>query len=145
MTQAQQSHLYAQLQKGANVSTAEWEALLGSIDSGQLNVYDAIYGGPGLALAETTSVSSATATTTTTAWSPDSWDLTGFNLGDFGSGTGSTHSVVSLSEDGLSSSDDLVSVGSMDFRNGMMNVNVNVNVSATDGFVLDGLDGGFAL
>lgn len=139
ITQSQQAHLYAQLQKGSSVSTAEWEALLGSIEGGQLNVYDAIYGGPGLALAETP-VSSA-ATVTNTAWSPDSWDLTGFNLGDFGSGSGSSHSVVSISEDGLSSSDELVSVGSaMDFRNPLIPV-----TAGADGFVLDGLDTGFAL
>ncbi|KAL2131913.1 hypothetical protein VTI74DRAFT_4440 [Chaetomium olivicolor] len=139
VTQAQQAHLYAQLQKGSSVSTAEWEALLGSIDSGQLNVYDAIYGGPGLALADTP-VSTASAVTAA-AWSPDSWDLTGFNLGDFGSGSGSSHSVVSLSEDGLSTSDDLVSVGSaMDFRGGMIPV-----TTTAEGYVLDGLDQGFPL
>ncbi|KAJ4306242.1 DNA-binding transcription factor cat8 [Collariella sp. IMI 366227] len=135
ITQAQQAHLYAQLQKGSSVSTAEWEALLGSIDSGQLNVYDAIYGGPGLALADGPVSAGATAQQAPTAWSPDSWDLTGFNLGDFGSGSGgSSHSVVSMSEDGLSTSDDLVSVGSaMDFRGGMMPV-----TTTADGYVLDG-------
>lgn len=140
ITQAQQAHLYAQLQKGAGVSVAEWEALLGSIEGGQHNVYDAIYGGPGMALAETPV--SAT-TTTSAAWSSDAWDLTGFNLGggDFGPATGgSSHSVISLSEDGLSSSDDLVSVGSLDFRNPLLPV-----AATADGFVLDGLDGAFGL
>ena len=146
----QQAHLYAQLQKGSSsTSTAEWEALLGSLDSGQLNVYDAIYGGPGLALAEqqqsaaqhqqqqqatANSVSAAAAAAAT--WSPDSWDLTGFNLGDFGSGTGSEHSVVSLSEDGLSSGDELVgSVGSgLEYAGGM-----HLSVGAGgEGYVLDG-------
>jgi len=157
ITHSQQAQLYSQLQKGSSVSTAEWEALLGSIEGGQLNVYDAIYGGPGLAMAETanththahahahTPVSAAT-TATNATWSPDSWDLTGFNLGDFGSATGSSHSVVSLSEDGLSSSDDLVSVGSagaggVDYRGG----GLGMSVTTADGFVLDGLDGAFAL
>ncbi|KAL2263458.1 hypothetical protein VTK26DRAFT_6665 [Humicola hyalothermophila] len=144
ITQAQQAQLYAQLQKGSSVSTAEWEALLGSIEGGSLNVYDAIYGGPGLALAETPM--SSAPTVTNTAWSPDSWDLTGFNLGDFGSGTGSSHSVPSLSEDGVSSSDELVSVGSaMDFRNPMIPVTTGCAGATPDGFVLDGLDGGFTL
>ena len=158
-THAQQAHLYAHLQKGSSASTAEWEALLGSIDSGQLNVYDAIYGGPGLALAEQTQTQTHTQTTPTVssqqqqqqqqqhaaqqqaAWSPDSWDLTGFNLGDFGSGTGSGQSVVSLSEDGLSSGDDLISVGSgMDFgRRGMM------PVATAEGYVLEGLEAGFGM
>ncbi|SPQ22048.1 36e28dae-8078-45dc-93b3-841080b01147 [Thermothielavioides terrestris] len=133
-THAQQAHLYTQLHKGSGVSTAEWEALLGSIEGGQLNVYDAIYGGPGLALAETP-VSATTATPA--AWSPDSWDLTGLHLGDYAPpGTGSSHSVVSLSEDGLSSSDDLISVGSMDFRNPLIPAS-----TTADGYVLDGLDG----
>lgn len=140
MTEAQQAHLYAQLQKSANVSPAEWEALLGSIDGGQLNVYDAIYGGPGLALAETPV---STTTTTTTAWSPESWDFSQFNLGDFSSGSGSSHSAISLSEDGLSSSDDLGSVGSMDFRNTLLPV--TAGCGTTDGFVLDGLNGEFSL
>ncbi|KAK4138050.1 hypothetical protein BT67DRAFT_416078 [Trichocladium antarcticum] len=150
ITQSQQAHLYAQLQKGSSVSTAEWEALLGSIEGGQLNVYDAIYGGPGLAMAETP-VSAATAPTTTggAPWSPESWDLAGFNLGDFGSGSGSSHSVVSLSEDGLSSTDDLVSVGSgMDFRGGLMPAAVAAGCGGRggEGYVLDGMhDGGFAL
>ncbi|KAK0719734.1 fungal-specific transcription factor domain-containing protein [Lasiosphaeris hirsuta] len=102
-TQAQQGQLYAQHQKGSNASTAEWDALLGSIESGQLNVYDAIYGGAGMSLAETTPMSAATAT----SWSPDSWDLSGFNLGDFGPGSATAQSVLSLSEDSLSSGDDL--------------------------------------
>ncbi|KAL2016217.1 hypothetical protein VTK56DRAFT_4048 [Thermocarpiscus australiensis] len=139
ISQAQQAHLYAQLQKGSSVSTAEWEALLGSIDGGPLNVYDAIYGGPGLALTETP----ISATTTTAPWSPDSWDLPSFNLGDFGSASGSAHSVLSLSEDGLSSTDDLVSVGSMDFHGTLLPV--TAGCTTTDGFVLDGLDGGFPL
>jgi hypothetical protein len=134
-TQAHQAQLYSQLQKGSDVSTAEWEALLGSIEGGQLNVYDAIYGGPGLALAETPT--SATTNHTATTWSPDSWDLSQFNLSEYGPGAdvgaGSSHS---LSEDSLSSSDDLVSVESaMDYRGGMM------PVTTADGFVLDGLDG----
>lgn len=133
--QTHQAQLYSQLQKGSDVSTAEWEALLGSIEGGQHNLYDAIYGGPGLSLTETPT--SATTNHTTTTWSPDSWDLSQFNLSEFGpgadAGAGSSHS---LSEDSLSSSDDLVSVESaMDYRGGMM------PVTTADGFVLDGLDG----
>lgn len=105
-------------------------------------------------MADTTSTP-VSATTAGANWSPDSWDLSGFNLGDFGpgagtgTGTGSEHSVVSLSEDGLSSSDDLVSVGSaMDFgvgvRGGMMGQHVGV-ATGDGGYVLDGMDNGFAL
>jgi hypothetical protein len=185
ITQAQQAQIYAQLQKGSSVSTAEWEALLGSIEGGELNVYDAIYGGPGLTLAETpVSATASTPSTTATAptptataaaaslptpatvngaagapWSsPNSWGITGFNLGDFGSATGSSHSVVSLSEDGLSSGDELVSVGSaaaMEFsRNGhpaahhphaaaaaaAAAAHGLMNMTTADGYVLEGMD-----
>lgn len=129
---AQQQQLYAQ--KG--MSSAEWEALIGSLEGGpgQMNVYDAIYGGPGLdsigsatSAASITSEAAASATTPTTSatgWSPPAagptsevnWDMSGFNLGDFGAGAGAgqhssaagtAHSVLSFgsAEDGLS--DDL--------------------------------------
>ncbi|KAL1840040.1 hypothetical protein VTJ49DRAFT_911 [Mycothermus thermophilus] len=121
ITQAQQAQIYSQLQKGSSVSTAEWEALLGSIEGGELNVYDAIYGGPGLALAETPVSATATSPGTTTAATP------------------TPTVVVSLSEDGLSSGDELVSVGSaMEFRNGhLMN---HVTTTAEGYHVLDGMD-----
>jgi len=129
---AQQQQFYTQ--KG--MSSADWEALIGSLEGGpgQINVYDAIYGGPGLdsigsvtSAASNTSEAAASAltpTTSATGWSPPAagpgsevnWDLSGFNLGDFGAGAqagqhsstaGTAHSVLSFgsAEDGLS--DDL--------------------------------------
>lgn len=126
-----QFHAQLLLQKPA-VSPAEWDALLGSIENGQMNLYDAIYGGPGsIALTETSS-----------SWSPEPWDISGFNLGDFGPGSATTHSVLSLSEDSLSSGDDLapgeMGLG-LDFGAPMLPV--TTACGTTDGFVLEGLEG----
>ncbi|KAH8893415.1 hypothetical protein GQ53DRAFT_113780 [Thozetella sp. PMI_491] len=140
---AQQQHpLFHQLhQKGPSVSTAEWEALLGSIDGGQVNVYDAIYGGPALSLAESmpTPTTAPASGAHAAGWSPDSWDLSGFSLGDFGtSGVATAQSVLSLSEESLSSGEELTELteltqselglgaGSLDYGNG--------------GYLLDGLE-----
>jgi len=128
----QQSQFHAQLQQQkASVSPAEWDALLGSIENGQMNLYDAIYGGPGsIALTEASS-----------SWSPEPWDLSGFNLGDFGPGSATTHSVLSLSEDSLSPAEDLapseIGLG-LDFRTPMLPV--TAACGTTEGYVLDGLD-----
>ncbi|KAK3988315.1 hypothetical protein QBC44DRAFT_103551 [Cladorrhinum sp. PSN332] len=110
---------------GSSMSTSEWEALIGQLEGGpgQINVYDAIYGGPGLASissgSTTASEPTSTPTNTTTGWSPpgsgvenSAWDLSGgFNLGDFGNGqqqsaAGSTQSVLSY---GGSSAEDALS------------------------------------
>ncbi|KAK4168819.1 fungal-specific transcription factor domain-containing protein [Cladorrhinum sp. PSN259] len=122
-TPSQQQQLYPK----ASMSPAEWEALIGQLEGGpgQINVYDAIYGGPGLASISSgsTTTSEPTSTPTNTGWSPPSsgpvesaaWDLSaGFNLGDFGNGNGqqsamggSTQSVMSYSSGEDALSDDL--------------------------------------
>jgi hypothetical protein len=139
----QQNHqLYPQLtQKAPAVSAAEWETLLGSLDGGQINVYDAMYGGPAISLTQTP-VSS-------TAWSPDSFDLSHFNIGDSSNGPTTSHSTLSLSDESLSSGEDLtsselgLSVGSLDYANSLLPVTTACTTS--DGFILDGLDGAFSL
>jgi hypothetical protein len=128
----------AQLQqKLSGVSAAEWEAILGSMDGGQVNVYDAIYGGPGLSMTET-----PISTTSTAGWSPDSWDLTNFNLGDFGSNPAPPQSVLSMSDESLSSGEEVapselgLSVGSgMDYPNGIL----APCAPGGDSFIIDGL------
>ena len=150
--QQQQHGLYDQSQQkpSGGVSQAEWEALLGSLDSGQL--YDAIYGGPGLtsAVGETTPVSA------NTAWSPDPWDLSGFNLGGAGdfnaagaSSAAAAQSVLSFSEESLSSGDDLapsdmgLSVGSIDYGNPLLAG--GATSAAPEAFNLEGLETNFGL
>lgn len=141
---SQNHHLYSQVtHKASSLSTAEWEALVGSLDGGQLNLYDAIYGGgQGHGHALPLSAPTSAETPTTTSWSPDTWDLSGFNIGDFGPGAAGTaaHSALSLSEESLSSGEDLGSVASLDY-NGLLPV--TSGCGGSDGFILDGLDGGF--
>ena len=133
-------------QKVGSVSLSEWETLLGSLDGGSLNVYDAIYGGQQISL-DSNPPSAGSVGPTYSPWSPDSWDLTNFNLGDLNN-PAPPQSVLSLSDESLSSggeelapSELSLSVGSLDFRNqhrGMMPAN-------GDNFVLDGIDGNFGL
>jgi hypothetical protein len=142
--QQAQGYTTAQLpQKLAGVSAAEWEALLGSMDGGQLNMYDAIYGGPALSMTETP----MSTTSTYSGWSPDSWDLTGFNIGDFGSNPTGPQSVLSMSDDSLSSGEEVapselgLSVGSVEYRNAL----ISATCTNGDNFLLEGLDGNFRL
>ncbi|KAJ6783159.1 hypothetical protein PWT90_03730 [Aphanocladium album] len=85
--------------KVAGVSNNEWEALLGSMDSGLDNMYNAIYGGA-------TQVSEPALTNKTSEWSPDSWDLSSFSLGDF-TASQAPQSVLSMSDESLSSGEEV--------------------------------------
>jgi len=91
-------------QKNTASGPSEWEVLLGSYDDRHL--YDAIYGGshndPTPALSVPDNASSNIG-----SWSPESWDYA-IGMGDYNSNAGS-HSVLSFSEDSLSSGDDLSS------------------------------------
>lgn len=104
------------------VTLGEWEALLGAMDGGQINVYDAMYGGPALSLETPTS-----AATHYTEWAADPWDLSGFHIGDLDLSTTSAagpQSVLSLSDDSLSTTEDLsnehlyLGVKGEDYRSG---------------------------
>ncbi|PHH82983.1 hypothetical protein CDD82_4097 [Ophiocordyceps australis] len=85
-------------------STAEWETLLGCMDSGMNNVYDAIYGGSSL-----TGEGALRGSGTNQGWSPDSWDLSGISIGDYRSDGGAPQSVPSMSEESLSSGEEAAS------------------------------------
>lgn len=104
------------------MSAAEWDSLLGQIDGGQANLYDAIYGGPQVTL------DTPVASVVESNWSPDALDLSTFNLGDFG---GSSLSEESLSS--VSGGDDLSSLDFRDFSVG------NGAMMTGDGFILDGI------
>ncbi|KAG4429254.1 hypothetical protein IFR05_015261 [Cadophora sp. M221] len=128
--------------KASGVSSSEWEALLGSLDGGQTNLYDAIYGGPGLSLTENSSSNYGD-------WSPDSqWDMTSLTMNDFGNGPGPARSVLSFSEESLSSGEDLsaseLGLGGggrqHDYGRAIMGTG-----SAGDGYLLEGLDAAFGL
>ncbi|GKT49010.1 transcriptional activator protein acu-15 [Colletotrichum spaethianum] len=144
--QHQQQHNQQQPQKVSGVSTSEWEALLGSMDGGLNNVYDAIYGGGGSAL-PTMGETPASSSTGLDSWSPDSWDLANFNIGDFATNPAPPQSVPSVSEESLSSGEDLatsdlnLSVSSLEYRNALL-ASCSTN---GDGLFLDGLDGNYGL
>ncbi|KAF2278793.1 C6 transcription factor FacB [Westerdykella ornata] len=79
------------------VSPADWERLLGSLDSGQTNIYDTIYGGtPADALIDCPPLSAGAETNLT--WSPESWGWS--NPVE----QATTQSVLSFSDDSLASS-----------------------------------------
>lgn len=111
------------------MSASEWESLLGQIDGGHGNLYDAIYGGPQVTLdTPVTSVAESN-------WSPDGLDLSTFNLGEFGSSNLSEESLSSVS-----GGDDI----SLDFRDFSVG---NAAMMAGDGYMVDGMarDGSFGL
>lgn len=134
--QAQQSQLYDAIPRNGappGVSAVEWESLLGSIETGQLNIFDGLYGNlAGGGLAETP-------TTTTGSWSPESWDLSGFNLGDYGRGSVTT---LSMSEESLSSTggEDMDvgqgGLGNLDYGGGVLAVGGPGDWEGLDGFGL---------
>ena len=125
--------------KLSGVTNAEWEAMLGSMDGGLNNVYDAIYGGgAGFGNEPATSV-----TTNGSDWSPDSWDLSSFNIGELGSNSGAAQSVLSMSDESLSSGEEvapsemgLSAGGSVDYHQQML----PTSCSNGDSFVFDGLE-----
>ncbi|GJN76325.1 hypothetical protein PLICBS_010437 [Purpureocillium lilacinum] len=89
--------------KASGVSNSEWEALLGSMDGGLNNVYDAIYGGSSLI-----NEASLPPNMGNQDWSPDTWDLSSFNIGDFGGANqGAPQSVPSISDESLSSGEEV--------------------------------------
>ncbi|KAI5462564.1 fungal-specific transcription factor domain-containing protein [Mariannaea sp. PMI_226] len=105
---------------GKGVSSSEWETLLGSMDGGLNNVYDAIYGGNPMVNEASITVSHCG------DWPPDNWDLTGFSIADFGHNPNPPQSVLSMSDESLSSGEEVgaselsLSVESVDYRNQMM-------------------------
>ena len=117
--------------------------MLGSLDNGVNNVYDAIYGGPGF-----TYETAMSAQTYSSSWSPDSVDISAFTLGDLDSCTGPPQSVHSLSDESLSSGEEAapsemgLAVGSLDLD--YQNSALSINCGGGDGFIFEGLEG-FAL
>ena len=116
--------------KVAGVSNNEWEALLASMEGGMDNVYDAIYGGA-------TVVNEPALASKTSDWSPDSWDLSSFSLGDF-TASDAPQSVLSMSDESLSSGEE-VSPPDM----GQMGGSYQKQMQAAGGesFNMDTLDG----
>ncbi|KAG9236230.1 fungal-specific transcription factor domain-containing protein [Amylocarpus encephaloides] len=128
--------------KPATAPPTEWEVLLGSLEGGQTNLYDAIYGGPALSLTESVPSNYGD-------WSPDSaWDMASISMNDFSSTAGPARSVLSFSEESLSSGEDL---SASDLGLGRQSdylshhALMSASVGSGDGYLLDNLDGGFGL
>ncbi|EGX95866.1 C6 transcription factor FacB [Cordyceps militaris CM01] len=118
--------------KVAGVSNNEWEALLGSMEGGLDNVYNAIYGGA------TTLVSEPVlATGKASEWSPDSWDLSSFSLGDF-TASEAPQSVLSLSDESLSSGEEVSPPAMGQLGGGYQK---QMHAAGGEAFNMDGLDG----
>jgi hypothetical protein len=121
--------------KMAGVSNTEWETLLGSMDGGMNNVYDAIYGGSSL-------VNDPPLANKNADWPPDSWDLSSFNIAEFGSNPEAPQSVLSMSEESLSSGEDVsppsmngISMNGLDYQKQMAG-NEAFNVDGLDAFLM---------
>jgi hypothetical protein len=112
--------------------------LLGSLDGGQTNLYDAIYGGPALSLTD-----SSVSQSNYGDWSPESgaWDLLSNGYGGTGdidfSATGSGVARSVLSEESMSSAEELADY--VNASHGLM------GMQSRDSYLLEGLDGTLGL
>lgn len=108
------------------VTNAEWEAILGSMDGGLNNVYDAIYGGSAFI--------NEAPLPSKNDWSPDTWDLANFNINELGQAPVPPQSVLSLSDESLSSGEE---VSPSDLNLGMG----NIEYSDSNGFIIENFEG----
>lgn len=155
-----------QSQKMSSVSPDEWTTLLSSLDTGQSNIYDAVYGGPSLSLHQVPSNCSSSSTDiyshahphalpqssqalldTNSNWSADSWDMTALSMHDFDislprheglSNPAPAQSVLSFSEESLSSGDDLGPdlIGN---GNGSGRQSFDYKLTGGEGYMLEGV------
>ena len=125
----------------ASVSANEWERLLGSLDSGQSNIYDNIYGGSAAGSSSADMLPHhAPLDDGRFAWSPDAWGG-GSELNILGP----TKSVLSSSEESLTSGEDVSSCDQGGGGHGQGQEFRGITISHVDGFALEGLDGNFGL
>jgi hypothetical protein len=118
------------------VSPTDWERLLSSLDNGQTNIYDTIYGGPPVdGLLDVPPLSAGAEAHL--AWAPGVW-----GLGDVGAQQ-PPQSVLSFSDESLTSGEDF---GNCDFNNASGNENVFHGIVIPEsGGGLGGLDRNYGL
>lgn len=137
--------------KVTDFSPAQWEALLGSLDGGQANVYDAIYGGPSpLPLQEPQQPQQQQqqqqqpmpeATQVNGAWLEEPWDLAGFSLNEFDGAQG--QGAMSMSEESVSPGDETAPA---DLGLGVNNLDLGDGLSRCGGGpYMNGLENEFIL
>lgn len=129
--------------KSTGVSASEWEVLLGSLDGGQTNLYDAIYGGPAISLHSNSDSASTVISPSYGDWSPDSaWDMASLTMGDFATlPAGQARSVLSFSEESLSSGEEF---STSEFGGGGRRSG-EYGMMAGENYLLEGLDANFGL
>jgi hypothetical protein len=126
------------LAKPCALSGQDWEAMLGTLDNSFNNVYDAIYGGPGFKYEST-----MPAQAYSSSWSPDSVDMSAFAIGGLDDCTGPPRSVHSLSDESLSSGEEVgptdlgLATSTVDYHNSTLAVACGGN----EGFIFEGLEG----
>lgn len=128
----------------SEVSPADWERLLSSLDNGQTNIYDTIYGGPTADALPDCPPLSAGAESSNLTWSPNVW-----NWGNFNDQAPPPQSVLSFSDESLTSGEEFSNCA--DYGNGSTPGNEGMYQSIIipemphNGLPLGGLDGNFGL
>ncbi|KAF1849308.1 uncharacterized protein K460DRAFT_305313 [Cucurbitaria berberidis CBS 394.84] len=118
----------------SEVSTSDWERLLSSLDNGQTNIYDTIYGGtPADALVDVAPLSASGDSNVT--WSPNVW-----NWGSGNEQAPPPQSVLSFSDESLTSCEEFGS-GTCDYGSTPGSDRLYTGIMIPD----MGLDGNFGL
>jgi len=119
--------------KPEQIGSTDWERLLGSLDNGQTNIYDNIYGGPPVeALADVVSLPGDV------HWPVDAWAMEHIDM----SGVPQPpvpRSVMSFSDESLTSGDEWASV------HGSSALDASYPAMSLPSCTLEGLDNGFGL
>lgn len=139
---AQMYHASPAESKVTEFSPAQWEALLGSLDGGQANVYDAIYGGPSpLPLHEPQPMPADSGHAVNGGWIEEPWAVAGFDMGEFDGGA--QGAPLSMSEGSVSPGDD--EAAQADLGLGVNNLDLGDGLSRCGGAYVSGLESDFIL
>ncbi|KAF2005548.1 C6 transcription factor FacB [Amniculicola lignicola CBS 123094] len=129
----------------SEVSSSDWERLLSSLDNGQTNIYDTIYGGPAAeALLDCPPLSAGAETNLT--WSPSVWNWSSYGT------EAPPQSVLSFSDESLTSGEEFAACGngaeygvSPPGNEGVYRGVLLGEMGPNGGVGLGGLDGNFGL
>lgn len=142
---AQMYHASPAESKVTEFSPAQWEALLGSLDGGQANVYDAIYGGPSpLPLHEPQpqppqAMPADAGHAVNGGWIEEPWGVTAFDMGEF---DGAQGAALSMSDGSVSPGDE----AQADLGLGVNNLDLGDGLSRCGGATyVSGLESDFIL
>jgi hypothetical protein len=125
-------------------TTTDWERLLGSLDNGQTNIYDSIYGGPPVdALLDVSPL--PLAADLNLVWSPDMWSISPEDIGMQRSSRDAPRSVLSFSDESLTSGEEFPELMSSNSNESFRGICIPVAGSGMDKFGLSGLDAQFGL